>query len=201
LGDSSVPPPAVGRARLLLRRQDAENWQSMLELDILEPRPSCNELESNLNCRPGSWIFGFLESQSPSTHRPRTMFTAAMAPASVLRAARCPACTVWALRPFIGNFAGGARAHDRIPVPTSNFRRSKLAPTAAAVFSTFRPTPRRLGSPSIEERVEEQPSQDEDSAAPPPASSGSDVPWYLQVEPPRHPTLLRCRTSPTGRPS
>ncbi|KAK3294470.1 uncharacterized protein B0H64DRAFT_375259 [Chaetomium fimeti] len=111
-----------------------------------------------------------------------------MAPASILRVARCPACSLSALRPFISSFAG---SHARVSVATS--RSHFLAPRTAATFSTFRPTPRRLGGPSIiEEAVDEGRSNDEPKPNDTPSSesSGSDEPWYLQVEPPRHPTLV-----------
>ncbi|KAG7287531.1 ATPase synthesis protein 25 mitochondrial [Staphylotrichum longicolle] len=77
----------------------------------------------------------------------------------------------------------------------ANPKSSRLAPsTTAAAFSTFRPTPRRLKSPAIVERAEQQHDKglkdDKGDAASATEASGSDVPWYLQVEAPRHPTLL-----------
>lgn len=120
------------------------------------------------------------------------MSAIAMAPASTLRAARCSACSLSALRLFIGNVA---ESQVRMSVATP--KSSRLAPTTtttAAAFSTFRPTPRRLKSPAIVERAEQQHDKDlkddKGDAASATEASGSDVPWYLQVEAPRHPTLL-----------
>ena len=114
-----------------------------------------------------------------------------MAPTSALRAVPCSACRVSALRLFMGN-AAFAEAPLRSLLPTTPKSR-RFAPTTAAAFSTFRPTPWRLRSPAIEERAAPQPdneTSDNTNATPAPESDASDVPWYLQVEPPRHPTLV-----------
>lgn len=108
-----------------------------------------------------------------------------MAPSSVLRATRCSACSLSALRLFVGNFA---EAPIRIPATTTKIRHFTSTPVVAS--SPFRPTPRLLGSPSISERVVEPRSNDSQNTSPSAESNASDVPWYLQVEPPRHPTLL-----------
>ncbi|KAL2190024.1 hypothetical protein L209DRAFT_678245 [Thermothelomyces heterothallicus CBS 203.75] len=110
-----------------------------------------------------------------------------MASPSVLRVGRCSSCIFSALRPIIARTAGaGPQARVSVSIPEPR----RLAPLTAAPFSTLRPTPRLLGSPSIEERVEKQPGHDEQGNGPSSDSSNSDVPWYLQVEPPRHPTLV-----------
>ncbi|AEO66529.1 7a2c27fe-6df6-40fd-b289-c5cb6694908d [Thermothielavioides terrestris] len=122
-----------------------------------------------------------------------------MIPASTLRAARCSACRQSALRLFLSNLT--EEAHARMPTGTVTSRRIAAPTTAglgAAAFSTFRPTARLLSSPAIEERVEERRDNgDRNDNGEPTASSSSgsgasssDVPWYLQVEAPRHPTLL-----------
>jgi hypothetical protein len=90
-----------------------------------------------------------------------------------------------ALRLFIGNIA---EAQGSVPVTISKGRR--FTPTTAAAFSTFRPTPRLLRSPAIEETTKEPRENHEQGAAASQESAAGDVPWYLQVEPPRHPTLL-----------
>ncbi|KAL2020455.1 hypothetical protein VTK56DRAFT_8421 [Thermocarpiscus australiensis] len=109
------------------------------------------------------------------------MSTATMGPAA-LRASRCTACSLSALRLLIGNLA-----ETRISVTTSKTKR--FAPSAASArYSTFRATPRLLSGPAIEEREAER--RDNGRSAASSESDSSDVPWYLQVEPPRHPTLL-----------
>ncbi|KAL2140173.1 hypothetical protein VTI28DRAFT_4189 [Corynascus sepedonium] len=113
------------------------------------------------------------------------MAPATMAPASILRVSRCPTCVLAALRPFVRYYAA---PQTRVSVASPETRR--FTPVATAAFSTFRPTPRRLGSPTIEERREKQPGHDEQNNVSSPDSSTSDVPWYLQVEPPRHPALV-----------
>ncbi|KAL2164817.1 hypothetical protein VTH06DRAFT_113 [Thermothelomyces fergusii] len=115
------------------------------------------------------------------------MSRAAMAPPSLLRVGRCPSCILSALRPILAPSAG-AVPQARAPVARPESRR--LAPLIAAPFSTFRPTPRLLGSPSLVELEETQPSRGEQGNGPSSGSSSSDAPWYLQVEPPRHPTLV-----------
>ncbi|KAK4235586.1 hypothetical protein C8A03DRAFT_46308 [Achaetomium macrosporum] len=114
------------------------------------------------------------------------MPTASVSPASVLRAVRCSACSLSALRLFITNFG---EASSGLKATTARSRR--FTPINAAVaFSSLRPTPRLLGSPAIEERIEEQRSDDVKQETPSSISDAANVPWYLQVEPPRHPTLL-----------
>ena len=125
-----------------------------------------------------------------------------MRPATQLRAARCSACSLSALRLFVGNFAPETRSvHQNV------FRPRRFAPTTAtSSFSTFpfRSTTRLLKSPAIEEtrapkdkeleQQEEEESHDGSEGHPAPeansSAKASDVPWYLQVEPPRHPTLM-----------
>ncbi|KAK3306729.1 uncharacterized protein B0T15DRAFT_151074 [Chaetomium strumarium] len=114
------------------------------------------------------------------------MRTAAIAPVSALRTVRCTACSLLALRLFIANFRD---ASSGITATTARSRRFTPINTARA-SSTLRPTPRLLGSPAIEERIEQQRSDDDKPETPSSNSKTADVPWYLQVEPPRHPTLL-----------
>ncbi|KAK4184837.1 hypothetical protein QBC35DRAFT_38858 [Podospora australis] len=131
-------------------------------------------------------------------------FVAAGSPA--IRAARCSACSLSALRLFVGNITE-VRIAQAASVSASRTRR--FAPTTAASFHS---TPRVLSGPAIVEFAENknqspQP-QDEHSprqtqrdeegkdgqefspAEPNAEADNSDVPWYLRVEPPRHPTLM-----------
>ncbi|KAK3400354.1 hypothetical protein B0T20DRAFT_408461 [Sordaria brevicollis] len=110
---------------------------------------------------------------------------------AVLRASACSACRFSALRLFVSSFAT-----PRAPLPAARTR--ILSP--AASYSTFRPSPRLQASPSIEEHAEpaaqEQPKETEDVQAaaesvPETSNDASgDVPWYLQVDAPTHPTLV-----------
>ncbi|KAK4150162.1 hypothetical protein C8A00DRAFT_18269 [Chaetomidium leptoderma] len=110
-----------------------------------------------------------------------------MAPASALRAARCSACSLSALRLFIGSNLAGSQ----IRTPLTTAKNHRFAPITVVAFSTFRPTPRLLVSPAIVERAKEQPTEGDQSAASSPETKGEeDVPWYMQVEAPRHPTLV-----------
>lgn len=118
-----------------------------------------------------------------------------MRPPTQLRAGRCSACSLSALRLFIGNFAPETRS-----VHQSVFHQRRFAPiTATSRFSTFRNTSRLFKAPAIEEtrtpkdkELEENLSGSEGDPAAEASSNAkaSDVPWYLQVEPPRHPTLM-----------
>ncbi|KAK3900532.1 hypothetical protein C8A05DRAFT_35836 [Staphylotrichum tortipilum] len=127
-----------------------------------------------------------------------------MVPASAARTVRCSACSASAsaaLRLFALRNAADIRSPTWSPrttlaSPSSRRFPSPTAPSAAA-FSTFRPTSRLLGSPAIEEHAEPERAADgektDDAAAAAGAAgsdSASDVPWYLQVEAPRHPTLV-----------
>ncbi|EAA33335.2 hypothetical protein GE21DRAFT_5950 [Neurospora crassa] len=108
---------------------------------------------------------------------------------AVLRASACSACRFSALRLFVSSFAS-----PRAPLPVARTR--VLSPTAP--YSTFRPSPRLLASPSSEEHAEpaaqEQPNKTEDAQAEASTEAnnegGADVPWYLQVDAPTHPTLV-----------
>ncbi|KAH6634981.1 hypothetical protein B0J18DRAFT_487129 [Chaetomium sp. MPI-SDFR-AT-0129] len=125
------------------------------------------------------------------------MLRPSAAPASILRAVRCPACRASAARPLMSTFA----AQDEISTrTTARLPQSAFLPrTSKAAFSAFRPSPNRLGNPSIEELAPAEPSADVEQQNTPPTSEDStssprkddDKPWYLQVEPPRHPTLLQ----------
>ncbi|KAK0721710.1 hypothetical protein B0T26DRAFT_641897 [Lasiosphaeria miniovina] len=91
----------------------------------------------------------------------------------------CSACRLSAPRLFAGHIS----ALRAVQAAT----RQWPATPANARFSSFRATP-RLQQPSIEEVEEEKVGNDVQEPASGP--NGDDVPWYLQVEPPRHPTLL-----------
>lgn len=113
---------------------------------------------------------------------------------AVLRASACSACRFSALRLFVSSFAT-----PRAPLPAARTR--ILSP--AVTYSTFRPSPQLLASPAIEEHAEpaaqEQPNKIEDAQAEANKAEastetsnegGADVPWYLQVDAPTHPTLV-----------
>lgn len=100
-----------------------------------------------------------------------------------LRATGCSACRRSALRTFIGSFRP-ARLHQ----PAIRSRPLSQAAPTFSTFSTFRATPRLLNNFAIEEDVKPV---DEENAEPDASdTNGSEVPWFLEVEPPRHPTLL-----------
>lgn len=101
-----------------------------------------------------------------------------MAPASALRAARCSACSCAALR-LVPAISANAR------LPALNAIARPLNTAQAPRFSTFRPTPCLLSGPALEERLDDK---HKDQKA---TTSDGEVPWYLQVEAPRHPTLLQ----------
>jgi hypothetical protein len=114
------------------------------------------------------------------------MATVAIAPLSALRTVRCSACSLSALRLFIADFRDASSGITS----TTPISRRFTPINAAGAFSTLRPTSRLLGSPAIEERIEQQRSDDVKHETPPSNLNAADAPWYLQVEPPRHPTLL-----------
>ncbi|KAK3378934.1 hypothetical protein B0T24DRAFT_610359 [Lasiosphaeria ovina] len=91
----------------------------------------------------------------------------------------CSACRLSAPRLFAGHISTSRAVQAAA-------RQWPAAP-ANARFSSFRATP-RLQQPSIEEVEEEKVGNGVHEPASEP--NGDDVPWYLQVEPPRHPTLL-----------
>ncbi|KAK0641319.1 hypothetical protein B0T16DRAFT_419645 [Cercophora newfieldiana] len=99
--------------------------------------------------------------------------TLAMATAPAMRTSGCSACRFSALRLF---------ASDVIPARThqASLRNRLIAPTSTAKYSTFRATPRLAQSFAIEERLEPKEEVAQQGA----------VPWYLEVEPPIHPTLV-----------
>ncbi|KAK1836815.1 hypothetical protein QBC39DRAFT_337377 [Podospora conica] len=109
-----------------------------------------------------------------------------MAIAPALRATGCSACRFSALRTFIGAFGGPSRLHQ------TALRRRPLSQPAPTHFSTFHATPRLLNNFAIEEDVKPAADQQPEDAEPdaPADTNASDVPWFLEVEPPRHPTLL-----------
>ncbi|KAK4169682.1 ATPase synthesis protein 25, mitochondrial [Cladorrhinum sp. PSN259] len=107
--------------------------------------------------------------------------------APAFRGVRCSACSLSAFRIFVGNFA-------ETRIAQSAFQTRRFAPIATASrFSTFQNTRRLLKAPAIEEtRIPEEEAEENDFAESSTGANaeGSDVPWYLQVEPPRHPTLM-----------
>ncbi|KAK0715189.1 hypothetical protein B0H67DRAFT_580167 [Lasiosphaeris hirsuta] len=125
-----------------------------------------------------------LSPRTYTTSTPREQ-SLTMSAAPALRAASCSGCRSSALWLIIGNFAG-------VRVPQLSLRARPFAP--AARYSTFRPTARLNQGFAIEERI---PEKDENGQPVETGANGSDVPWYLEVEAPRHPTLL---TEPTPLP-
>ncbi|KAK0637073.1 hypothetical protein B0T17DRAFT_481659 [Bombardia bombarda] len=114
-----------------------------------------------------------------------------MGAAPALRAAAsCSACRGSALRLFVNSFTS-----TRTSTRTSQASAARpLFPSSAARYSTFRATPRLCSGPAIEERIEDDAVTQQDGQqhlAADSESSSSDVPWYLEVEPPRHPTLIQ----------
>ncbi len=104
-----------------------------------------------------------------------------MSAVPALRAAGCLACRFSALRLFISNFTGA-------PIRQLPVTSRRTLGSSAARYSTFRTTPRLLKQFAIEETQE--PKHDDGQTPSNTDEGGSDVPWYLEVEPPRHPTLL-----------
>jgi len=76
--------------------------------------------------------------------------------------------------------------------PTPIWKQSRAAQVPAP-FSTFRPTSPALKGYALEEQLDRTPAEDKhdegkhDEASEP---NNAEVPWYLQVDAPRHPTLL-----------
>ncbi|KAK4199212.1 hypothetical protein QBC40DRAFT_282408 [Triangularia verruculosa] len=113
-----------------------------------------------------------------------------MAGPSVMGAVRCSVCTRSALWTFIGNIA-----ETRTSQPAALRPQRLVAPVIGARYSSFRASPRLRRGPAIEETASRtEPdhaiSSTESSTTTATSSEPSDVPWYLQVEPPRHPTLM-----------
>ncbi|KAL1836504.1 hypothetical protein VTJ49DRAFT_5062 [Mycothermus thermophilus] len=115
-----------------------------------------------------------------------------MASLPTLRTSRCAACTSSVLRLFIGSITGTPANFLR---PTTTLRPGYFLSPSSTTFSTaspFHPTRRLLVSPAL---TEQQPPKAENSnvdssSSSPTTTTDPNVPWYLQVEPPRHPTLL-----------
>ncbi|KAK1752254.1 hypothetical protein QBC47DRAFT_390108 [Echria macrotheca] len=106
-----------------------------------------------------------------------------MASSPALRAFSCQSCRLSTLRILLGDNSLSRGRHV--------FARKYFATPSAAPFSTFRSTAPALRPFAIEEqRSHEGISNDNAAASPPAESNGSEIPWYLEVEPPRHPTLL-----------
>ncbi|KAK4454201.1 hypothetical protein QBC34DRAFT_392804 [Podospora aff. communis PSN243] len=108
-----------------------------------------------------------------------------MGAAPTIRAASCAACRFSALRLFASDVLP-TRAHQ------ASLRSRVTAPTSTARFSTFRATPRLAQSFAIEEQADPKEATvlKEDTTAKPETTPKEDVPWYLEVEPPIHPTLV-----------
>ena len=104
----------------------------------------------------------------------------------------CAACRTSALRLFVNGFSATRVPRASAPISTP----SPLLPsTGTRSYSAFRATPRLSGSPSIEEDARKETEtetsatiQDNNDVASESADPG--VPWYLQVEPPKHPALM-----------
>ncbi|KAM7195336.1 hypothetical protein V8F20_007555 [Naviculisporaceae sp. PSN 640] len=94
----------------------------------------------------------------------------------------CSACRLSALRLFVNGFATSRLGR----APSQSFPPILVARR----YSALRPTPRLLGSPSIEEYIAKETSEGNKDNGNTTASESPDVPWYLQVEPPKHPALL-----------
>ncbi|KAM7183401.1 hypothetical protein V8F33_013608 [Rhypophila sp. PSN 637] len=96
----------------------------------------------------------------------------------------CSACRRSALRLFVDGFATN---QVRRSTPWAPLSATGYQPPAHHIksYSGLRTTPTLRGSPSIEEYA----TKDNDTASQP-SESEADVPWYLQVEPPKHPALL-----------
>ncbi|KAH8885516.1 hypothetical protein GQ53DRAFT_751205 [Thozetella sp. PMI_491] len=107
-----------------------------------------------------------------------------MASTPVMKATSCAACRLSSLRLFTGSFA---------PV-----RRPQILlrhPQPVATYSALRPSLSLRSGPAIEERREQEstPQNKDEGAAGEEGFDGPDAPdapWYLQVEPPKHSTLL-----------
>ncbi|KAL2121071.1 hypothetical protein VTJ04DRAFT_5098 [Mycothermus thermophilus] len=123
-----------------------------------------------------------------------------MSSLSAVRTTRCAACTCSVLRLFIGSITGTPVTSLALlrPATTSTPLRTRLSTATFSTFSPFRPTRQLQVNPALTERVPDSENKDSDSTSPSPSSASSspsssndpNVPWYLQVEPPRHPTLL-----------
>ncbi|KAM7222646.1 hypothetical protein V8F06_001833 [Rhypophila decipiens] len=96
----------------------------------------------------------------------------------------CSACKRSALRLFVDGFATNQVRRSTPWAPLSATSYQSPAHNIRS-YSALRTTPHFRGSPSIEEYA----TKDNDTASQP-SESGADVPWYLQVEPPKHPALL-----------
>lgn len=100
-----------------------------------------------------------------------------------LRAARgCASCRTSALRLFLGGMATPRAARPSVT--------SQPHIQAAARFSTFRQTPPLRKGPAIVEHSEAEARENEESGGAEVSGSNGDQPWYLEVEPPKHPTLV-----------
>ncbi|KAL2267160.1 hypothetical protein VTJ83DRAFT_4437 [Remersonia thermophila] len=110
---------------------------------------------------------------------------------SALRTSRCAACTSSVLRLFIGSITGAPATLLR---PTTTLRPGGGSlPSSRAALSTaspFRPTRRLLVSPALTEQLPSEPESSKADPSSPAPAADPNVPWYLQVEAPRHPTLL-----------
>ncbi|KAK3323802.1 hypothetical protein B0T19DRAFT_214023 [Cercophora scortea] len=105
-------------------------------------------------------------------------------------AAGCSACRLSALRLFVNSFST-VRIADPSAARRSFTSTAPAAASAASKYSAFHATLRMRmpGGPAIEERAEER-KNDDDQKDLSPEPDNAEVPWYLQVEPPRHPTLI-----------
>ncbi len=106
----------------------------------------------------------------------------------VLRAAACSTCRSSLLRPFLSESSAPTSFSNNAVNAVPRIRQlSSFDPTRENVQleATFNQSGSRQGSESTAEQEVATPEQE---------GSVSDLPWYLQVEPPRHLTLLREET-------
>ncbi|KAK0726335.1 hypothetical protein B0T21DRAFT_371399 [Apiosordaria backusii] len=106
-----------------------------------------------------------------------------MAGPSISGAARCSVCARSVLRHFIGTIA-----ETRPPQAAIRPRRFGV-PAVGPRYASFQASPRLMRGPAIEETSSSE-SSSTNAVSTTTSSEPSDVPWYLQVEPPRHPTLM-----------
>ncbi|KAK4652292.1 ATPase synthesis protein 25 mitochondrial [Podospora pseudocomata] len=121
-----------------------------------------------------------------------------MAGPSVTGAIRCSSCTRSVFRSLIGSIA-----ESRTPQAALRSQRLVTPAVGSRYHSSFRASPPLRGGPALEETLQREEldgsisSSNLDSnnattttTTTTTSSEPSDVPWYLQVEPPRHPTLM-----------
>ncbi|KAH7031156.1 uncharacterized protein B0I36DRAFT_323302 [Microdochium trichocladiopsis] len=117
-----------------------------------------------------------------------------MASRTALASAGCSSCRSAVLRLFAADFASPAPLSSRLAPELVLARRNRLGPTIARPYSTPARRPESsadtTGTASpLPKDVETVPSNDQHedvSQQSSPGTPADSVPWYLQVEPPRH---------------